>query len=483
MVVSEVCRRESGAGTCACCGRRGQWRTRWAALGAGLAVVVGSGGIALSGATNAEVTPSQTVISPCRIMDTRSGASNVGPRSTPMGTGETYSIQVTGTNGDCSIPDGTSGVAMNVTIVGPGAAGFLTVFPGPTRPTASNLNYVAGQAPTPNLVQVALNASGQVSFFASGGPVHVIADVAGYTTAARLTSAQLAQNRWDRDLGKPASVGVGLLPTGVAFDGTYVWVANVGSDSVTRINPNTNSSVGSAIAVGDQPSGMAFDGTSMWVTNSGTDSVSRINATTGLVTGTFPVGDYPQGVVYDGTNIWIANRNSSTIVRVNPVSGVVTGTVAVGSAPRGVAFDGGTLWVANAGASSVSRVNPATATVIGSAIPVDDAPEFLAFDGELIWVTNSSVGTVTRIRATSAAVVGAPISVGSVDASPTGIAFDGSSIWVANSNDGTLTRVNATTGTVTGTIPAGTPSQVVFDGTSIWVTDTNSSRVRKFRTG
>jgi len=254
------------------------WRARWAAIGAAIAVVAGTGGVAFSGATNAQITPSQTLITPCRIMDTRSGTPNVGPRNTPLNGGETYSIQVTGTNGNCTIPPGTSGVVMNVTIVGPGSNGFLTVFPGPDRPTASNLNYVTGQAPTPNQVTVALGATGQVSFFASGGPVNVIADIAGYTTAARLTNPQLAQNRWDQDLAKPATVAVGTNPQDVAFDGTTIWVTNQNSNNVTRINAATGTVVGTPITVGATPNGVAFDGTNMWVANQNSNNVTKVRA-------------------------------------------------------------------------------------------------------------------------------------------------------------------------------------------------------------
>ncbi|MFM7069966.1 MAG: hypothetical protein ACKOYM_10975, partial [Actinomycetes bacterium] len=162
----------AGAGSC-CAHRRHGWRSRWAAIGAAVAVVAGTGGIAVSGATSDQLTPSQTLISPCRVMDTRAGAANVGPRATPLASGETYSIQVTGKNGNCDIPAGTAGVVMNVTVVQPLATGYLTVFPGPSRPVTSNLNYTAGQAPTPNQVTVALNDVGRLSFFASGGPVHV----------------------------------------------------------------------------------------------------------------------------------------------------------------------------------------------------------------------------------------------------------------------------------------------------------------------
>jgi hypothetical protein len=75
-------------------------------------------------------------------------------------------------------------VVLNVTIAGPTAAGFLTVWPsGSPQPLASNLNWGAGAAPVPNLVQVALGPNGQVMIATYAGTVDVIVDVAGYFSA------------------------------------------------------------------------------------------------------------------------------------------------------------------------------------------------------------------------------------------------------------------------------------------------------------
>ncbi len=46
-------------------------------------------------------------------------------------------------------------------------------------PVVSNLNYVAGQT-VPNLVIVKVGAGGTVNLYSSGGPVDIVADVAGY---------------------------------------------------------------------------------------------------------------------------------------------------------------------------------------------------------------------------------------------------------------------------------------------------------------
>ena len=55
----------------------------------------------------------------------------------------------------------------------------MTVHPGgEARPTASNLNYVAGQT-IPNLVVAKVGAGGIVSIYTSAS-THLIADVVGY---------------------------------------------------------------------------------------------------------------------------------------------------------------------------------------------------------------------------------------------------------------------------------------------------------------
>ncbi len=80
---------------------------------------------------------------------------------------------------------GAGSVALNVTITQPTGAGFLTVFPtGSVRPTASSVNYVAGQT-IPNMVMVKLGSAGQISLFnAGGGGAHVIVDVLGWFPTA-----------------------------------------------------------------------------------------------------------------------------------------------------------------------------------------------------------------------------------------------------------------------------------------------------------
>lgn len=120
-------------------------------------------------------------ITPCRVMDTRAGTDNVGPRSTPIGANESYAIQVRGTNGNCTIPTDAVGVVMNVAAVEGSANSFLTVYPSDaSRPLAASLNWTAGQPPVSNAVTADVAADGRVSFYNLAGSVNVAADIVGY---------------------------------------------------------------------------------------------------------------------------------------------------------------------------------------------------------------------------------------------------------------------------------------------------------------
>ena len=72
-------------------------------------------------------------------------------------------------------------IVANVTIGNPTAQSYLAIYPADTSlPLSSNLNWVAGQGPTPNQVTVSLSASGAINIFNYNGHVDVIADISGY---------------------------------------------------------------------------------------------------------------------------------------------------------------------------------------------------------------------------------------------------------------------------------------------------------------
>jgi hypothetical protein len=105
------------------------------------------------------------------VLDTRTTGGALGP-------GAVRQLQVTDTR---DVPSqGVHAVVMNVTVTGGTAGSYLTVYPdGAQRPTASNLNWVAGQT-VPNLAEVEVGNDGMVDFYNAAGSVQVIADLEGW---------------------------------------------------------------------------------------------------------------------------------------------------------------------------------------------------------------------------------------------------------------------------------------------------------------
>ncbi|MFP5488650.1 MAG: hypothetical protein ACLGHQ_10135, partial [Acidimicrobiia bacterium] len=72
-------------------------RTKWAAVGAAVAVTLGAGGVSLTQAaiTSGDKPVYVSLSEPCRVVDTRGGD--------PISAGEAnaLTVQITGENGDC----------------------------------------------------------------------------------------------------------------------------------------------------------------------------------------------------------------------------------------------------------------------------------------------------------------------------------------------------------------------------------------------
>lgn len=161
-------------------------RSRWAAFGAAVAVTVGAGGgFGLANAVQDSGERSTYIpISPCRLSDTRS-TNQIGPRNTPIGADETYTVAARGAQGKCltaDLPDDATALVLNVTALGATSQSFLTFWPDGDRPEAASLNPSVGAPPIPNAVTTALASDGSFKLYNERGSVNVVIDVAGYYT-------------------------------------------------------------------------------------------------------------------------------------------------------------------------------------------------------------------------------------------------------------------------------------------------------------
>ena len=223
--------------------RRGLWRSRWAAVGAAVAVSLGAGGLLVAQAAPAPSGSTVTNVSPVRILDTRDPV-NVGLAG-PFVSAVSQKLKVSGsiattTGVKTVVPEGATGVLLNVTPVSASADGFIAIRPGDAtgRPSTSSLNFTTGSI-LPNAVQVALPTSGanagqiDITYDAYGvaGPTtDVLIDVVGYTADAGLE--EITQRLDALEANQSFAVGTESI-TQVELDGTeFLTPANVLSLSV-----------------------------------------------------------------------------------------------------------------------------------------------------------------------------------------------------------------------------------------------------------
>jgi hypothetical protein len=119
---------------------------------------------------------------PVRICDTRpgnpsglSGSDNQCLGRTD-GSADTLTFQVTGL---ADVPADAKAVVINLTGIDPSAPTFLTVYPGPGRPFASDLNP-AVETVRANLTVATLSSAGTVTIYNNSGSLNVAVDVLGW---------------------------------------------------------------------------------------------------------------------------------------------------------------------------------------------------------------------------------------------------------------------------------------------------------------
>ena len=154
------------------------------------------------------------------------------------------------------------------------------------------------------------------------------------------------------------TVTVGTAPSYLCFDGTYIWVANTGSNNLTKIKASDNSVQSGTYNV-QGPRGICFDGSALWVCSFSANTVVKLDPRNGAVLGTFAVGAQPEAICFDGTSIWVANQGANNVTRLD-LNGAVIGTYAVETAPAGIVFDGRAIWVTNSGSNTVSQLDYTT---------------------------------------------------------------------------------------------------------------------------
>lgn len=432
-----------------------------------------------------------TGLTPARLLDTRAGLPTIDGTFAGSGAltgGSTLDLTVVGRGG---VPaTGVAAVAVNVTVVSPTAAMFLTAWPaGSPRPTASNLNAPAGRT-VANAVLVPVGADGRVSLFVNAGAADVVVDVLGwFPPGGAFTGVVPARLTDTRGESGYVPLVPAVAPWSMAFDGVSLWIGDR-VNGLARFDVAAESAERVPLPGFEFADDLMFDGEFLWMVH--IDQVARLDPSTGgfRVFGPWRGGSGPTTPVRLGDHVWTMNRGSNSLSRIDRLTGATTvyplpDRVAGGS---GLTTDGRYLWFPTYLANAFVRFDPATRAVRTFPLPAGvSLPLFAAFDGRRVWTARFALEPMPRVALTWVDVVTGE--TGDVDLDPnlghvTDLVFDGTHVWAAHSAATRVSSVVPETGVVTmhevlrdhvdtETITHGWVQQLAVSGDVLWVASAN----------
>ena len=273
-----------------------------------------------------------------------------------------------------------------------------------------------------------------------------------------------------------ANVAVGRSPGGVAIDPSGVWVTNWWDNTLSRINPATNT-VLSVVPVDFTASQGAYaigsGAGSLWVTAFEYDAnfdpapgvVKRVDPATGATLATISVGKSPYDIDVSPGAVWVACYDSSSVIRIDPATNQVVATIAIPNA-YGVTVGLGAVWVSSTD-GRVTRIDPATNQIV-TTIPTQATGGLIATGNGAVWVTNPGTegqanGSLSRIDpATNQVVANTPLG-----SSPLSLAVSGTNVWIGMSGESTVVRVSATTNAVLNRVAVSATVYALTAGTNV----------------
>jgi YVTN family beta-propeller protein len=195
-------------------------------------------------------------------------------------------------------------------------------------------------------------------------------------------SQVLVYNTGNWSLKNTINVGKGLSEVTFSADGSKVFAANTLDATVSIIDPDTKTVLGT-VPVGKDPVGAwpAANG-NVYVDNETDGTVTEIAVASGTITETIPLGFKPGYVAYHPAQqeLWVSDATNGQIVyyKKNNNQWALQSSIITGADAHAIAFspDGSTAYVTNQGANTVSVIHVADHRVTAT-IPVGKKPNGL----------------------------------------------------------------------------------------------------------
>ncbi len=188
---------------------------------------------------------------------------------------------------------------------------------------------------------------------------------------------------------------------------------------------------------GDYPSGLTFDGKYLWTSDFKNDKIYQLNTNGDIIKTIESPAYYPTGLAWDGKYLWCSDikglipqgdeYHRGKIFKIDPITGDVLHTIDAPSAsPISIAWDGKYLWCVDDITHKLIQFDPNDGTTIREFISPASSPQGITFDGQYLWVSDRIRDKIYRVDPKNGNVI---LSISSPGKYSRDLAWDGSHLW------------------------------------------------------
>jgi hypothetical protein len=187
-----------------------------------------------------------------------------------------------------------------------------------------------------------------------------------------------------------AAFPTGHYPTGLAWDGRYLWLADRDCSMLYGIDPASGAVMDSVECPAFSPLGLGYGGGCLWISGYYEKGIYKLDMTTRKVVDVISApSDLTTGLAWDGGYLWASDASAREIVKLDPLDGTTMKTIKAPSRySNGLAFDGEYLWVSDRRADKIYSVVPATGLVVLALDSPGPYPRGLAWNEKTLWVAD-----------------------------------------------------------------------------------------------
>lgn len=193
-------------------------------------------------------------------------------------------------------------------------------------------------------------------------------------------------------------------PTGLAWDGQYLWVADIGTNRIYKLDPlNGNVVLSFPGPTNATINGLTWDGQYLWCSDNGDNNIIyKLETDSGKAVHSFkaPTGS-PRGLAFDGKYLWYQDSATDFLYKIDTLSGTILQSFEAPSGNnRGLAWDGKRLWSSDKEYDELYLIDTTYQSIIRILPSPGTYPYGLACAGEYLWSADYETDTIYKISLT-----------------------------------------------------------------------------------